>query len=1006
MTRNTEIARSIRRALFMSACAAGGVSTAFAQDAPPNDSDATDQDTVVVTGSRIVSPNLLSISPVTSLSAEEIVRTGRSSIEDVINELPQVFAAQGANVSNASNGTATVNLRGLGSNRTLVLLNGRRLGPGDPGSTTFASDINIVPTMLVSRVEILTGGASSVYGADAVGGVINFITDKKFEGVKISGGYSFYNHKNDNDAAQEVLEAGGIEIPEGTVNKGYDKNFSFAVGSNFSEDRGNATFYATYRDTDPVFQADYDYSACTYFSGAEFECGGSGTSFPARFRPINPLTGVVATNVLTDPMSGNQSYTINGGGAFAPGNAAAYNFGPLNYYQRPNKRYTVGSFLNFVLTEKAEVYGEFNFLKDQSVSQIAPSGLFTLDATVSCANPLWTAAQFTAFCGQFGLGGAGGVQDPTTTDTTTIRFNRRNIEGGGRQQDLEHSAYRAGGGVKGAINDAWSYDASLFQGTARISNTYLNDFSISRSGRALNVVPGPGGVPTCASVIDGTDATCIPYNIWAADSVDAAALNYVQIPLVSVGEVTERVLNSTFTVDLGQYGLKLAAEDGILVNFGVEMREVETDFQPDGNYISGDGAGQGGATLPLSGSFRAKEAFFEARIPILDNLSAETGYRFSDYSGAFDTSTDTYKFGLEYSPIEAIRVRGSFQHATRVPNIYELFGTNQVGLNGTLDPCAGDDPVLTQAQCANTGLTAAQYGAIEANPAAQYNGFIGGNPNLEPEDADTLSFGIEFHPDFAPGLRVNLDWYSIKVDKAIQNPNQDFTLLQCALTGDAALCGQVNRDGGGSLFETNDGFVIDTLQNIGSIETSGVDIDASYGFEIGGAGKLRFGVVGTYLDSYEVTPQDGITYDCVGLYGSICTSGTPNGAPVAEWRHKMDATWTTPWSGIDLNLGWRYYGESKRDLESPQESLAFLGLATGVFESDSVLGSRSYIDFSASVTVMEKYTVRLGANNLFDKDPPLNGSNTCPTGPCNGNTWPQAYDALGRQVFLSIGAEF
>lgn len=985
MTRNTEIARSIRRALFMSACAAGGVSTALAQD--QENPDAQEQDTVVVTGSRIVTPNLQAISPVTALSAEEIVRTGRSSIEDVINELPQVFAAQGANVSNGANGTATVNLRGLGSNRTLVLLNGRRLGPGDPGSTTFASDINIVPTMLVQRVEILTGGASSVYGADAVGGVVNFIIDKKFEGVKITGGYSFYNHKNDNDAAQATLEDGGVDIPEGTINRGYDKNFSFAVGSNFADDRGNATFYATYRDTDPVFQADYDYSACTYFSGDEFACGGSGTSFPARFRPLNPMTGAATGSYTLNPTTG----------AFQAGNAAAYNFGPLNYYQRPNKRYTVGSFLNFQVSERAEVYGEFNFLKDQSTSQIAPSGLFTLDATVSCSNPLWTAAQFTAFCGQFGL---------TTADDTTIRFNRRNIEGGGRQQDLEHSAYRAGGGVKGDINEAWSYDASLFQGTARISNTYQNDFSITRSGRALNVVAGPGGVPTCASVIDGTDANCIPYNIWAADSVTPAALNYLQIPLVSVGEVTERVANATFTVDLGEYGLKLAADDGILVNFGFEMRKVETDFQPDGNYIAGDGAGQGGATLPLSGSFKAKEAFFEARLPILNNVSAELGYRYSDYSGAFNTSTDTWKVGLEYSPVDAIRLRGSFQHATRVPNIYELFGTNQVGLNGTLDPCAGAAPVLTAAQCLNTGMTAAQYGTVEANPAAQYNGFIGGNPNLQPEEADTMSFGIEFHPNFAPGLRVNLDWYSIKIDDAIQNPNQDFTLLQCALTGAANSCAQVRRDSQGSLFETNEGFVIDTLQNIGSIETSGIDIDASYAFDIGGAGKLRFGLIGTLLDKYEVTPQDGITYDCVGLYGGICTPGTPNGAPVAKFRSKADVTWTTPWSGIDLNLGFRYYGASKRDLEDSQESLAFLGTATGVLASDSELGSRSYVDLSASVSLFEKYTLRVGANNLLDKDPPLNGSSTCPTGPCNGNTWPQAYDALGRQVFLTIGAEF
>jgi outer membrane receptor protein involved in Fe transport len=825
-----------------------------------------------------------------------------------------------------------------------------------------------------------------VYGADAVGGVVNFIINRKFEGVKVGAGYSFYNHKNDDSVSAALVEDAGYATPDSTENGGYDKTFSFVMGSNFADDRGNATFYATYRDTDALLQSNYDYSSCTFNSGAEFECGGSGTAFPARFRPFAP--GAAGTT---------GSYTLNAQGQFAAGNATPYNFGPLNYYQRPNERYTAGTFLNFELSEKAEVYGEFMFLKDRSTSQIAPSGLFTLDATVHCSNPLWTPAQFTAFCGQFGL---------TAADTTKIRFNRRNVEGGGRQQDLNHQSYRGGIGLKGSLGEAWEYDTSLFQGTSRISNTYQNDFSIARSGRALDVV-SVGGVATCQSVVDGTDANCVPYNIWAADSVTPEALTYVQIPLVSVGEVTERVAQASFTGDLGQYGIKFgSAEEGVKLNIGVEYREVESDFQPDGNYIAGDGAGQGGATLPLSGSYRVKEIFLESRIPILSNLSAEAGYRFSDYSGGLDASTDTYKAGLEWSPIDAIRLRTSFQHATRVPNIYELFGTQQVGLNGTVDPCAGDDPILTAAQCANTGMTGAQYGTVEANPAAQYNGFIGGNPTLQPEDADTISFGIELHPDFAPGLRVNLDWYSIEIDNAIQNPNQDFTLLQCALTGDAGLCAKVHRDGGGSLFETPNGYVVDTLQNIGGIETAGFDLDASYSFEIGNAGKLRLGVIATLLDKYSVTPQDGITYDCVGLYGGICTSGTPNGAPVAKFRSKTDITWSTPWSGLDVSLAWRYYGEAKRDLEDSQEALAFLGTATGAYPTDSLLGSRSWIDLSAAFQFAEKYTLRVGANNLLDKDPPLNGASTCPTGPCNGNTWPLAYDALGRQVFLTIGAEF
>ncbi len=989
MTPDTELSRAVRRAIFASALATTGVGTALAQETPaqPSGGETTEPvETVVVTGSRIVSPNLASISPVTALTAEEIVRTGRSTIEDVINELPQIFAAQGANVSNDSDGTATVNLRGLGSNRTLVLINGRRLGPGDPGSTTFASDINMVPTALVERVELLTGGASSVYGADAVGGVVNFIIDRKFEGVKFTAGYSFFNHKNDDEISRALNETEGFEVPTGTSNTGYDLNFSFALGSNFADDRGNATFYATYRDTDPVLQSAYDYSACSFNSGDEFSCGGSGTAFPARFRPFAP--GDASTT---------GSWTLDTAGAFVEGAPAAYNFGPLNYFQRPNERYTAGTFLNFQFNENAEAYAEFMFLKDKSVSQIAPSGLFTLDATVHCSNPLWTPEQFTAFCGQFGL---------TPDDTTRIRFNRRNIEGGGRQQDLNHQTYRGGLGVKGAINDAWQYDTSLFQGTARISDTYLNDFSIARSGRALDVVD-VGGVPTCQSVVDGTDPTCVPYNIWSANSVTPEALAYVQIPLVAVGEVTERVVQANFTGDLGQYGWKIgSAEEGVMVNIGAEYREVESDFQPDGNYIAGDGAGQGGATLPLSGSYRVKEVFLESRIPILSGLSAEAGYRYSDYSGGLDTSTDTYKFGLEWSPVDAVRLRGSFQHAVRVPNIYELFGTQQVGLNGTVDPCAGAAPILTVDQCANTGLSPALFGAIETNPAAQYNGFIGGNPELLPEEADTLSFGIEFHPDFAPGLRINIDWYSIEIDDAIQNPNQDFTLLQCALTGAAELCSKVQRDAGGSLFETPNGFVVDTLQNIGGIKTAGYDLDASYSFDVGDAGRMRIGLIGTYLDKYEVTPQTGITYDCVGLYGGICTSGTPNGAPVADWRHKLDATWNTPWSGFDITIAWRYYGEAKRDLEDSQEALAFLGTATGAFPTDAVLGSRSWIDLSAAIQFLDRYTLRVGANNLLDKDPPLNGSSTCPTGPCNGNTWPQAYDSLGRQLFLTVNAEF
>ena len=268
-----------------------------------------------------------------------------------------------------------------------------------------------------------------------------------------------------------------------------------------------------------------------------------------------------------------------------------------------------------------------------------------------------------------------------------------------------------------------------------------------------------------------------------------------------------------------------------------EYREVESDYQPDGNYQSGDGAGQGGATLPLGAGYRVQEIFFESRIPILSSLSGEVGYRFSDYSGGLEASTDTYKVGLEYSPIDSIRLRGSFQHAVRTPNIYELYSVQQVALNGTIDPCAGATPGLTAAQCANTGLSPALYGLIDANPAAQYNGFIGSNPTLDPEEADTISFGIELQPGFAPGLRVNLDWYSITIDEPIQATNQDLTLLTSALTRDDSTCCRITPDAKGSQWETPGGFIEDTLENLGQIESSGLDLDPSYSIDRGAGGN-------------------------------------------------------------------------------------------------------------------------------------------------------------------------
>src|SRR4051812_30516427 len=289
MAKHLSVRQAVRLALFTSAVPAVLLSpVALAQEQDASDT----MDEVVVTGSRIVSPNLQSISPITAIGAEELNIAGKSRIEDVLNQLPQAFAAQGSNISNASDGTATVDLRGLGSRRTLVLVNGPRMQPGDPAGGS-AADLNQIPLSLVKRVDVLTGGASSVYGADAVAGVVNFVMDTEFEGVRIDSNYSFYDHKNDDKNSQTITGARGYPLPDSRVDVGYGKDFSIAVGIGGAEGRGHATFYAGYREVDPVLEAQFDYSACTQNLGAtsvNFACGGSGTADPSHFIVVNPNT--------------------------------------------------------------------------------------------------------------------------------------------------------------------------------------------------------------------------------------------------------------------------------------------------------------------------------------------------------------------------------------------------------------------------------------------------------------------------------------------------------------------------------------------------------------------------------------------------------------------------------------------------------------------------------------------------------------------------------------------
>ena len=975
------------------ALAAGG--QAFAQTAPAG----TQVGEIVVTGSRIPSPNLTSTSPITVVGSQDVKLTGSTRTEELLNQLPQVFAGETSGVSNGAVGIATVDLRGLGPARTLVLVNGRRVMPGDPSDPV--TDLNFIPAALIDHVEVLTGGASAVYGSDAISGVVNFQMLKNFEGVRLDAQVGTYEHGNSDSFTQGLNTAKNYPFPTGTSWDGRTTEFTGVLGVNTPDGKGNATVYVGYRNIKADKQANRDYSSCTLQeTGSTFRCGGSGTTYPADIIS-NDLAaqGSSTYQFIVDKASGNQLRPFAAGDVF--------NFGPFNYYQRPDERYTAGVFAHYEVNEHLDAYSEFMFMDDHTVGNAAPSGVFGQTFNIPCNSPLLSAQEVTTLCTNAGLGAG---------DSASLAILRRNVEGGARLDNLRHTDYRILVGAKGDIDPNWSYDVYGQIGRNVYAEEFLNDISLRRVTEALNAdTGGPGGTLECASAAARAEG-CVPYNIFSAAPIDQAALNYVSVPGFKEGSTTEFVVDASVT---GKFpGLKSPyATDPLGVAAGTEYRRENLDLRVDSEFQSGDLTGQGGPTNPVSGAYQVYELFSELRLPLAQDmpfaksLSVEAGYRFSDYSSA--GITHTYKFAGDWQPIDDIRFRASFERAVRAPNVVELFTPQGVALLLDGDPCAGPAPAFTAAQCANTGVTAGQYGNIASNFASQYNGLQGGNPNLKPEKADTYSIGGVLTPRFTPGFSVSVDYYNIVVNDYIQGLDPNLVLSTCGISGDPALCSLVHRaPGTGSLWLGTAGYVVGTGVNVGYLKTSGLDVEANYrlpfstiGWQDGGSLAFRFN--GTYLMHIITNPGiphltaagavDAVDYDCAGLYGKR-TCGTPN----PKWRHNARITWSTPWSGLQVSGAWRYISSVKAFGTSTNPFLA-----SATFPIDQKIGSQSYFDLSAEWKLKDHLSFRLGVENIADKQPPLIGSTMGGTDTrYNGNTYPGVYDALGRYGFFGITADF
>ncbi len=942
---------------------------------------------VVVTGSRIQKANLVTSSPVTQVDAEEFKFQGTTRVEDLMKNLPQVYSEQNASQSNGATGTATLNLRNLGDERTLVLVNGRRLPAGSPLAGGVGADINQIPGALIKRVEVLTGGASATYGSDAVAGVVNFIMLDDFEGLQIDGQYSVYQHNNDNTRYQKVVGESGYPFPDDSKTDGDTNDFSLIVGGNFDNGRGNITAYAGYREIDPVRQSERDYSACAMNPTAT-ACFGSGTSAEGTF--VVPRTGAPADVYYVD------------GDQFVPGNKT-YNYGPLNYYQRPDERYTGGAFAHYDINEHVEAYTELSFMDNRTRAQIAPSGSFFLDYDISPDNPYLSDQQRELI---FGAANAALNED----GTAPVTIGRRNVEGGPRNQDLRHTTYRGVFGARGDINDTWRYDVYGLYAEVSMENTYRNDLSNAKLLNAVDAVIDPEtGDITCASVLDGTDPNCAPWNPWATGGVSQEAVDYLAFPLFARGTTKQKVFSGYVAGDLGDYGITLpTADNGVQVVLGAEYRKEKLNFNPDEGFRLGLGAGQGGATNAVSGEYDVKEYFVELSIPLVEDkpfaeeVVLDAAYRFSDYNTDVDT-TDTYGASASWAINSSIKLRGSYQRAVRAPNIRELFLPQGFNLfDMPVDPCAGTSPTAPFESCARTGVTQAQYGNILDSFAGQYNYLQGGVEDLDPEKADTYSAGIIWSPEFIDGLTMSVDWYQIKIKQGIDNIDADLILYSC-MSGNDAMCGFVNRnEGRGDLWIGSDvnesGHVVSLLNNLGKEEMKGFDVVVDYSLDVGNVGSLVFSNTATILDTWDIQQAQGIaTSDCKGNWGTkapkisdagaIEEDGVSCGYPTPDFRNNFRATWITPWS-VTASLAWRHIS----DVDDVAGNLD--------------LDATDYFDVSAIWEATDYATFRVGVNNVADKEPPMAGAGAGPSNNGNGNVFPGMYDALGRYMFAGITLQF
>jgi iron complex outermembrane receptor protein len=944
---------------------------------------AADDNAIVVTGTLIHNANLTSSTPVLVTDHKEIELRQPNTAEELLRDIPGIVPGIGSAVNNGNNGYSTINLRGLGDNRNVVLLDGKRIVPA---TLTGVTDLNDIPLALVDRVEVLTGGASTTYGADAVSGVVNFITRRNFAGFEA-------------DASEQLTQRG-----DGNV-----RRLEATTGVNTGDGRGNVVIGIGYQKSDAVFEGDRGFSRDAIASGSG-TTGGSSTTPETTF---NFGAG------------GNKQLS---GGALVPA-FTTYNFNPFNILQTPFKRYNFFGEGHYEVSDNIEVYTRGLYSRNTVSSIVAPSGSFGNTFNISLSNPFLPAGFAAQAC----------ALNPANCTPTTINgvvIKRRTPELGNRTSVFKTDIFDYNLGVRGDVNSHVKFDVYGSYGQSDNTQTFGGYADLKRLQQGLTL----DAAGNCTDTSNG----CVPIDIFGPPgSISAAQAAFLTVQ--STTEVSTSLAQFHAGLD-GDLGFSSpAAHSPVSFAVGGEYRRYKATQSAD--LIAeqpGELGGAGAAVIPFSAKYDVSEAFAELNAPLVQDkpffqdLTFDAGARYSHYK-IFDTTnrfnTTTYKGGLVWEPVKGVKFRGDFSHAVRAPNINELFEPTAVGLSNLFaDPCAGSAP-LTNANlaaiCVAQGAPRSNLGSIANPSAAQPNILNSGNVNLKPEKANTYTLGAVFEPhDQLPGFTATVDYYHIKITHAISAPSASDSSAACfanitAASASSPACLAIHRDpttGGldGDQSGTGTGFP-GLLTNSGQLLTNGIDVKANYNRSFGEVHLgLSFDGNYTFKSKFRSTPG-GIDRECVGYYSAGC--GIGGGESIGSLQPKFQWSQRTSLGlgGTTLSLLWRHIDKMKYEPRSLADQLTAASLDTADCGTDFAttdtggcvidprfrkIKAADYFDLTLQFVTTEHFTLTFEVENLLDRKPPIVGSDVGNTAYNSGNTYPSTYDALGRRFVATAKVAF